>query len=133
MAFSTGSTQSSVAQINITPLVDVMLVLLVIFMIAAPVVSYPIRVDLAQQSPPPVAPQTPIALRIEASGEVFWNDTLTPLSALQSMMLAEVSRDPAHPPTLQIDSSPDADYGVMAKVLASAKNADMTRIGFVQR
>jgi biopolymer transport protein ExbD len=48
------------------------------------------------------------------------------------MMKTEVERDPANQPTLEIDTSDDADYGVLAKVLASAKNAEMVKIGFVQ-
>jgi len=48
------------------------------------------------------------------------------------MMQAEVERDPTNQPTLEIDTSEDADYGVLAKVLASARNAQMQKIGFVK-
>jgi biopolymer transport protein ExbD len=71
-------------------------------------------------------------LRIDAAGQVFWNNTPTPVNALQTMMKTEVERDPTNQPTLEIDTSDDADYGVLAKVLASAKNAEMVKIGFVQ-
>jgi biopolymer transport protein ExbD len=71
-------------------------------------------------------------LRIDAAGQVYWNEAAQPVSALQSLMEVEVQRDPTNQPTLEIDTSPDADYGVLAKVLASAKNADMQKIGFVQ-
>ena len=54
------------------------------------------------------------------------------ISALESLMEVEVQRDPTNQPALEIDTSPDADYGVLAKVLAAAKNADMKKIGFVQ-
>ena len=80
----------------------------------------------------PVDPPEPIRLRIDAGGQVFWNDTPTPVNALETMMDTEVQRDPANQPTLEIDTSDDADYGVLAKVLASAKNAEMIKIGFVQ-
>jgi len=134
MSYSTASEQRANAQINITPLVDVMLVLLVIFMIAMPVLSRPINVGLPQAAPPD--PQRndppPIALRTDGAGQVYWNGAPTPLSALQPMMQAEVQRDAAHPPTLQIDSSGDAEYDVLAKVLAAARNADLQRIGVVQ-
>jgi biopolymer transport protein ExbD len=63
---------------------------------------------------------------------VYWNEAAQPLSALESLMEVEVQRDPTNQPSLEIDTSPDADYGVLAKVLASAKNADMKKIGFVQ-
>lgn len=135
MSYSTASVQRANAEINITPLVDVMLVLLVIFMIAMPVLSHSIVVSLPQATPPDVersTPPPPIELRIDGVGQVYWNGTPTPLSALQHMMQAEVQRDAANPPTLQIDSSGEAEYDVLAKVLAAARNADLQRIGFVQ-
>ena len=138
MAFSSGGGDGApMADINIIPLCDVMLVLLIIFMVTAPQVSYPIDIDLPQRStnPPPtnIDPPPPIRLRIDSSGQVFWNDSPTPVSALRNMMEAEVQRDPANQPTLEIDTSPDAEYGVLARVLASAKNAHMQKIGFVRQ
>ena len=136
MAFSSNSSAGSpMADINVTPLVDVMLVLLIIFLVTAPTPSYPIEIDLPQRStapPPDREPPPPIKLRIDASGQVYWNEAAQPVSALESLMEVEVQRDPTNQPSLEIDSSPDADYGVLAKVLASAKNADMKKIGFVQ-
>jgi biopolymer transport protein ExbD len=136
MAFSSNSSAGSpMADINVTPLVDVMLVLLIIFLVTAPTPSYPIEIDLPQRStapPPDREPPPPIKLRIDASGQVYWNEAAQPVSALESLMEVEVQRDPTNQPSLEIDTSPDADYGVLAKVLASAKNADMKKIGFVQ-
>ena len=136
MAFSTGGGGGPMADINVTPLVDVMLVLL-IFMVTAPIMSYPIDIDLPQRSlnPPPTTqdPPDPIRLRIDSAGQVFWNDSPTPLSALRNMMEAEVERDPNNQPTLEIDTADDADYGILAKVLASARNAQMQKIGFVKK
>jgi biopolymer transport protein ExbD len=137
MAFSSNSGGGPMADINVTPLVDVMLVLLIIFMVTAPILSYPIDVDLPQKvlNPPPQTkePPPPIRLRIDASGQVYWNDSPTPISALKSMMTTEVERDPTNQPTLEVDTNGDADYGVLAKVLAIARNADMQKIGFVKR
>ena len=124
------------AEINVVPYIDVMLVLLIIFMVTAPTLSYPIDVNLPQKSlnPPPQTktPPPPIRLRIDASGQVYWNDAPQPLSAIQNMMEVEVNRDPTNQPMLEVDTSPDADYGILAKVLAHAKNANMEKIGFVQ-
>jgi biopolymer transport protein ExbD len=137
MAFSTNSGGGPMCDINVTPLVDVMLVLLIIFMVTAPILSYPIDIDLPQKSliPPenPKNPPEPIRLRIDGSGQVFWNDSPTPLSALRNMMESEVERDPGNQPTLEIDTNDDADYGVLAKVLATARNAQMQKIGFVKK
>jgi biopolymer transport protein ExbD len=137
MAFASDSGGGPMANINVTPLVDVMLVLLIIFMMTAPILSYPIDIDLPQRSlnPPPttVEPPEPIRLRIDQSGTIFWNDSPTPLSALRNMMETEVQRDVNNQPTLEIDVNEEADYGVLAKVLAAARNAKMQKIGFVKK
>ncbi|TXH77335.1 MAG: biopolymer transporter ExbD [Lysobacteraceae bacterium] len=137
MAFSSNSSGGPMVDMNVTPLVDVMLVLLIIFMVTAPIMSYPIDIDLPQRTnnPPenPKEPPEPIKLRIDSSGQVFWNNSPTPVSALQSMMQAEVERDPTNQPTLEIDMNEDAQYEVLAKVLGQAKDADMKKIGFVKK
>lgn len=132
MPYATVSAQRPNAEMNITPLVDVMLVLLVIFMITMPVISQPIVVKLPQTAPPDTerVEPPPIELRIDSAGQLYWNGAPTPVSALQNMMQAEVQRVPAT--MLRIDSSDDAEYEVLAKVLAAARNADLQRIGFVQ-
>jgi len=113
-----------------------MLVLLIIFMVTMPIQSIPVDVDLPQKTdkPPenPKEPPEPISLRIDGSGQVFWNDTPTPVSALEKMMETEVERDPTNQPELQIETNDNAEYGILARVLAAAKNANMVKIGFVQ-
>ncbi len=137
MAFSSNSAAGApMADINVTPLVDVMLVLLIIFMVTAPILSYPIDIDLPQQTttpPPDTHPPDPIKLRIDQSGQVFWNNSPTPISALRNLMESEVERDPSNQPTLEIDTNDEADYGILAKVLATARNANMQKIGFVKK
>ena len=137
-AFYEGNPEASagrdIAAINITPLVDVLLVLLIIFMVAAPVVSRSIDLDLPQPTPnAPLQSQT-IRLEIDAAGEVRWNDAVQPLSALEALMAVEAQRATSgKKPLLQIDASGDADYGRVARVLAAARNAGLDRIAFVQR
>src|SRR3546814_5132881 len=105
MAFSPNSDGGALSYMNIIPLWDGMLVLLVIFMMTAPIPSYPINIDLPQRSlnPPlnPLEPPEPIRLRIDQSGTIFWNDSPTPLSALRNMMETEVQRDVNNQPTLE--------------------------------
>ena len=136
MAFSSSGGSGPLADINVTPLVDVMLVLLIIFMVTMPIQSVPVDVDLPQKTlnppPQPKEPPDPISLRIDASGAVFWNDSPADVNGLQKRMLEEVARDPSNQPELQIETNDQAEYGVLAKVLASAKNAEMAKIGFVQ-
>lgn len=136
MAFASSGGGGPMADINVTPLVDVMLVLLIIFMVTMPIQSFPIKVDLPQKTDKPLEnpkePPEPIRLRIDGSNQVYWNDSPTPVTALQNMMSAEVQRDPSNQPTLEIDTDDAAEYDVLAKVLAAAKNAEMIKIGFVQ-
>ncbi len=137
MAFSSGSNRGPMADINVTPLVDVMLVLLIIFIVTAPIMTYPIAVDLPQRvlNPPPMdhEPPPPIQLKIDASNQIYWNNTLVAVSQLQQRMEEVVQKDPTNQPQLQIDANPDSEYEVIAKVLAAAKNADMKKIDFMSR
>ncbi|MFT3763737.1 MAG: biopolymer transporter ExbD [Pseudoxanthomonas sp.] len=137
MAFSTGGNKGPMSEINVTPLIDVMLVLLIIFIVTAPITTYPIDVNLPQRviNPPPQLkdPPPPIDLRIDADGTVYWNNSPVAVGALQSMMENEVQKDPTNQPELRIDANQDSQYDVMANVLAAAKNAQMLKIGFVQQ
>ncbi|WP_313645546.1 biopolymer transporter ExbD [Stenotrophomonas sp.] len=136
MAFSSGGNRGPMADINVTPLVDVMLVLLIIFIVTAPIMTYPIAVDLPQRviNPPPQLrePPPPIDLRVDASNQVYWNNSPVNVNDLQQKMEEEVQKDPTNQPELRIEASPDSEYDVMAKILAQAKNAQMKKIGFVQ-
>ncbi|MFT4257327.1 MAG: biopolymer transporter ExbD [Pseudoxanthomonas sp.] len=137
MAFSSGGNKGPMSEINVTPLIDVMLVLLIIFIVTAPITTYPIDVNLPQRviNPPPQMkdPPPPIDLRIDADGTVYWNNSPIALSVLQQTMEAEVQKDPTNQPSLRIDANQDSQYDVMANVLASAKNAQMLKIEFVQQ
>lgn len=135
MTYSQGSTHGTMAEINIIPLADVMLVLLIIFMIASPALTRRIVVDMPgkDDSTDRAEPPPPIRLRIDAAGDAYWNDSPTPLSALQAMMSGEVQRDPRNPPRLEIDANGDADYQAVTRVLAAAHNAELSRIAFTRR
>lgn len=132
---SGGGGKAAMSEINVTPLIDVMLVLLIIFIVTAPTTTYPIDVPLPQPvlNPPPQTkePPPPVDLRVDASNTIYWNNTPVALDALQTMMEAEVQRDPTNQPELRIDANGDSEYEVIAKVLAAAKNARMEKINFV--
>ncbi|MCB1561257.1 MAG: biopolymer transporter ExbD [Xanthomonadales bacterium] len=136
MAFSTGSSGGSapMADMNVTPLVDVMLVLLIIFMVTAPAMTFQIQIDLPQPvkdlKPPERDPPEPIRLKIDAGGQLFWNDMPMPRNALGPSLMIEAARDVQ--PTLELDTSPEVQYQVLTEVLAEAKNANMKKIGFVE-
>jgi biopolymer transport protein ExbD len=142
MAFTSNSGGGPMADINVTPLVDVMLVLLIIFMVTVPPLSYPIKVDLPQPStmpPPPGAPPPPVRIAIDSAGAVSWNGSPVSLDTLQSEFDVEGARGetPAGPidatrqPAIEIQTDRDAEYEVLAKVLSRAKNANLVKINFV--
>lgn len=130
MAFAQSQTRDrTLAEINITPLIDVMLVLLVIFMIAAPVLTKDIPLTLPQTVPSaPVAPPPPIELRIDAVGEVTVAGAPVALSELASVLRTERERLAGQKVILSVEASYDVDYEVVAKVLATAQNAGMSNI-----
>lgn len=131
MAFAqAGSRQDAISEMNITPLVDVMLVMLVIFMIAAPVFSQAIPLNLPRPNDQAKPPPPPIELRIDAAGEVFLGGQPMPVSALSSVFSAELQRAGSQPVILSIDANGDADYQIVAKVLATAQNAGLGNIRF---
>jgi biopolymer transport protein ExbD len=135
MAFGNVADRGSpaMAEINIIPLCDVLLVLLIIFMVTAPALSQQIDLDLPQAGPPSIDPPSPVELRIASSGQVFWNGAETDRATLLARMQAEVRDSRGQQPMLQIDAAGDADYQAVVRVLTAAENAGMERVGFVRR
>ncbi|MEO6065760.1 MAG: biopolymer transporter ExbD [Lysobacterales bacterium] len=118
------------AEINVTPMVDVMLVLLIIFMITAPLMSHKVEVKLPQaQMEPNKEPPSTITLTMETDGDVFWNDSPTVLESIDNQLRIEAKRTPQ--PDVQIRADRDTPYGEVAKLMISAKNAGMKKVGFI--
>lgn len=130
MAFAqTQQRHDTLADINITPLIDVMLVLLVIFMIAAPVLTRDIPLTLPHVDPAPdKLPPPPIELRIDAVGEVTVAGGPVAIGELASVLRTERERMAGEKVVLSVEASYDVDYEVVAKVLATAQNAGLTSI-----
>jgi biopolymer transport protein ExbD len=131
MAFTSNSGGGPMAEINVTPLVDVMLVLLIIFMITAPLMSHKIRIDLPQANPnvQEQNPPEPIDLAVKETGEIFWNDELVTEAMLQAQLRVSAQKNPQ--PELQIRADKDTKYQLIATVMANAKSAGMVKIGFI--
>jgi biopolymer transport protein ExbD len=131
MAFSSNSGGGPMAEINVTPLVDVMLVLLIIFMITAPLMTHKIRIDLPQATNNKTEenPLEPIDLAVKADGSFYWNDS--PISDLELKAQLAVTAQKTVQPELQIRGEKETRYEIIAKVLADAKNAGMVKIGFI--
>jgi len=123
-----GQPPRSSAEINIVPLVDVILVLLVIFIITAPLITQAVRVDLPQARA--VAPDSlpTVVISIDAQGGVFWD--AVPLDAGQ---LEARARELAARPDAQLSIEADraVPYDAVAQVLATAARAGVVRIAFV--
>ncbi|MCQ4167036.1 ExbD/TolR family protein [Tahibacter harae] len=133
MAFSSGGGGGGapMAEINVTPLVDVMLVLLIIFMITAPMMQHKIRIDLPQASLNQTQTEQvdPIDLAIKEDGTMYWNDSQ--ISDLELKAQLAVSAQKTVQPELQIRAEKNTRYEIVAKVMADAKNQGMVKIGFV--
>ncbi|AMP16853.1 ExbD/TolR family protein [Collimonas pratensis] len=128
--FNDNQNQAPMADINITPMVDVMLVLLVIFIITAPLFTHAIKVDLpsAQSAPAPEKPET-ISLSIDRSGKMFWNNDPVSESELADRIVASAQRQPQ--PELQLRADKDTRYEILAQVMSLAQNNGLAKIGFV--
>lgn len=119
------------AEINTTPLVDVMLVLLIIFLITIPVVNSSVAVDLPRE-PNPVREQQgePVIITIDARGAIYWFDTPLPDRAALDELLAKVA--PMRPqPELHIRGDARADYDAVGQVVQAAQQAGLQRVGFL--
>lgn len=142
MAFSSGGGSGPKSDMNVVPLIDILLVLLIIFMVTAPTPASLINITLPQRSPPPEnpppPPPDPVKLQILSSGEILINGTPAPLVSLEDQF-ADITQvrtqvlKVEEQPKLEIEVAPEAEYEVLAKVLARAKNAQMEKIAFVDQ
>jgi biopolymer transport protein ExbD len=127
MAFSARVSSDVMAQINVTPLVDVLLVLLIIFMITSPIVTHKATMDLPQSTPKPAIDLSkPVHLVIHADGQLYWNDSLISLQQLDTQLSIVAAQ--ATQPSLEIDAADGVAYDAVARVLAKAKAQGVTRI-----
>ncbi len=131
MAFGTqDDTDEVMNEINMTPLVDVMLVLLIIFIITVPVMKHSVNVDLPQASSQreEVKPET-IRLSVDASGAYYLNDSPVSEEALPARLQAEAARQPQ--PDLHIRGDKAVRYERVAQAMAMAQQAGLRKIGFI--
>jgi len=125
-----GGEDEPMMDINMTPLIDVMLVLLIMFIITIPVMTHAVKLDMPRATnAPSTAQPVVINLEIDFDGTVLWNGTPVEIEALEGYFRREASIDPQ--PELHIRPSKRAKYDVVARVLASAQRNGMRKIGFV--
>ena len=125
-----GGEDEPMMDINMTPLIDVMLVLLIMFIITIPVMTHAVKLDMPRASnAPSTAQPVVINLEIDFDGTVLWNGTPVEYESLEGYFRREAANDPQ--PELHIRPSKRAKYDVVARVLASAQRNGMRKIGFV--
>jgi biopolymer transport protein ExbD len=131
MAFGTqDETDEVMNEINMTPLVDVMLVLLIIFIITVPVMKHSVNIDLprATSAPQDPKPET-IRLGVDAQGRYFWNEQEVAEADLLPRLQEASRREPQ--PELHLRGDKEARYERVAQALAAAQRSGLRRIGFI--
>lgn len=131
MSVGESSADEPMMDINTTPLIDVLLVLLIMFIITLPVMTHAVKLDMPQSTdaPPPDVVVEPIRIDIDWDGTVVWNGNVVPLSALEGYFRQEAAKNPQ--PELHVRPDRRADYDTVARVLAYAQRNGIQRIGFV--
>ena len=126
-----GGKDEPMMEMNMTPLIDVLLVLLVMFIITIPVMTHAVKLDMPRATnAPSLAQPIIIQLEIDFDGTVLWNGTPVPdFNTLDAYFRREAEVDPQ--PELHIRPSKRANYDVVARVLASAQRNGMRKIGLV--
>jgi biopolymer transport protein ExbD len=128
--FSAGEHTQPMSEINTTPLVDVMLVLLVIFIITAPLLTHAVKIDLPQATSQPIEDKPEVvSIAINENGQLFWNDVPLVQDELKQKLLQVADVKPQ--PELQIRADKATRYQILAEVMAEAQNAGVTKLGFV--
>ncbi|HLS83939.1 MAG TPA: biopolymer transporter ExbD [Arenimonas sp.] len=132
MAFSSNSSGGGpMADINVTPLVDVMLVLLIIFMITAPLMSHKVKVELPQATleEKPVIEMPPITIAVTADGKTYWNDEQVTRDILDARLAVTAQRQPQ--PQIDIRADDVTRYEFIHEIVQDIRKAGIRKVGFV--
>ena len=128
--FSKAGDSAPMAEINMVPLIDVMLVLLVIFIITAPLLTHAVKIELPRASSTPNVTQPEnIQVAVKANGDVYWNGQQIDKGQIASRMAASARLDPQ--PEIHLRADRTTAYEDVARIMSAAAKAGLTRIGFV--
>lgn len=130
MSFNSYEDQQEMSEINMTPLVDVMLVLLIIFIITVPVITHSVKVDLPQasQQPTEVKPDV-VTLTVQRDGSLMWNDETLTFENLELRLQAVAQQEKQ--PELRIQGDKAVEYEKVVQVMAAAQRAGVEKLGFM--
>lgn len=126
-----GDKSGVMCEVNMTPLIDVMLVLIVTLIMTLPIQTHAVKLDMpppTDQPPPPVLPEV-INLDVDFDDTVYWDGNKVDLNQLEGYFRVESKKDPQ--PEIHLRPDKRSHYDTTAKVLASAQRHGMTKIGFV--
>ena len=131
MNVSTGSSDAPMCDVNTTPLIDVMLVLLVMLIVTLPIMTHAVKLDMPRptDNPPPPIPPEVINIEIDYDGTIVWNAQVVPdYATLDSFFRQEAVKDPQ--PEIHLRPDRRARYDYVANVMASAQRNKMIKMGF---
>lgn len=130
MAVNVGKEGDAFLDINMTPLIDVMLVLLIIFIITIPVMTNAVKIDNPPPNPnPPATPPEVIDISIDFDGTLMWNKTPVDRKTMEGYIIQEADKDPQ--PEVHITVDKFAKYEKVAQTLADLQRNGLKKIGFV--
>jgi len=130
MAFSTQDSDEVLSEINVTPLVDVMLVLLVVFIVTAPLLTNAIPISLPKtEAVAPVEQKDPLVVSIDGGGKLFINKDEIQPELLETSLQAAKAKDPEVRVQLQADDG--VNYGEVARAMASIERAGITKLSVI--
>ena len=130
MSFNSYDDQQEMSEINMTPLVDVMLVLLIIFILTVPVITHSVKVDLPQasQQPTEVKPDV-VTLTVQRDGSLMWNDETLTFENLELRLQAVAQQEKQ--PELRIQGDKAVEYEKVVQVMAAAQRSGVEKLGFM--
>jgi biopolymer transport protein ExbD len=130
MSFQTDDTQDEISEINMTPLVDVMMVLLIIFMITAPIITHSVKVDLPQASQASTQDEPDkVTLTVQHDGSLLWNNT--PINAEELALKLNSAAENPDRTELRIQGDKKVEYEKVIQVMAAAQRAGLKKLNFI--
>ena len=128
---SGGGESDVMVEINTTPLIDVMLVLLIMFIITIPIQTHAVKLNMPIGTPPP-ATREPVIVRIDVDfdGQIGWNGEIVPDRATLEAKLAQVAAEPDQP-EVHLRPNKLVEYKTVAMIMASAQRLGVTKIGLI--